>query len=138
MYSEGAYGEGGRDVVQSEAAKANICIAQVVMVTESDRYYEYYEHMRKKTHAKIVIIFLRSHVVGPFMRDINLDMERGEFQFIGSEAWGKNGEILDYDISKGAIIVTVEMDTNIDLEEYLKGIDITYMLIFVFVLFLCY
>jgi hypothetical protein len=48
-------------------------------------------------------------------------MTRGEFQFIGSEAWGKNRDALQYDISKGAIITAVEMDTDRDLEVYIKG-----------------
>lgn len=121
MYSEGAYGEGGRDAVVKVANENFICIAQETKVLESDRYYEYYELMRKKPHAKIVILFLRSHVVQPFLRDINDHMEQGEFQFVGSEAWGTNTDVLQHDVSKGAVIVSVEMDKNRDLEAYIKG-----------------
>lgn len=121
MYSEGAYGEGGKDAVKKAAAIAGICIAQEILVLEQETYYEHYETLRKKPHAKLVIIFLRSHVVGPLMRDLNVNMKRGEFQFIGSEAWGKNGEVLDYDINKGSITVAVEMDKNSYLEEYLES-----------------
>ncbi|XP_045209918.2 uncharacterized protein LOC123561535 [Mercenaria mercenaria] len=120
VYSEGAYGEGGRDAVVAAAAEALICIAQEILVTEKDVYYEHYETLRRKPHAKLVIVFLRSHVVKSFMRDMNTEMKRGEFQFIGSEAWGKNTDILQYDINKGSITVAVEMDKNTYLEEYLK------------------
>jgi hypothetical protein len=48
------------------------------------------------------------------------EMKRGDFQFIGSEAWGKNSEILDYKKNKGSITVAVEMDKNTYLEEFLK------------------
>jgi hypothetical protein len=48
-------------------------------------------------------------------------MTRGEFQFIGSEAWGRNTDVLKYDISKGSLIVTAEMDKNMEMEEYIKS-----------------
>ncbi|KAL4228423.1 hypothetical protein ACF0H5_011470 [Mactra antiquata] len=122
VYSEGAYGEGGRNAVMEEAKANLICIAQDIKVYESETYYEYYEIMRKKPHAKIVIIFLRSHVVNPFMRDVAAsNMETGEFQFLGSEAWGTNSDLLQYDITRGAVIVAVEMDKYRDLEEFLQG-----------------
>ncbi|KAL4228424.1 hypothetical protein ACF0H5_011471 [Mactra antiquata] len=122
VYSEGAYGEGGRNAVIKEAKANFICIAQDIKVYEGETYYEYYEIMRKKPHAKIVIIFLRSHVVNPFMRDVAAsNMETGEFQFLGSEAWGTNSDILQYDVTQGAVVVSVEMDKSRDLEEYLQG-----------------
>lgn len=121
VYSEGAYGEGGRDAVVAAAAEANICIAQEILVLEKEWYYEHYRTLQKKPFAKLVIVFLRSHVVGPFMRDMSSEMKRGEFQFIGSEAWGKNKKMLEYDINRGSITVAVEMDKNTNLEEYLKA-----------------
>ena len=112
---------GGRDAVR-EAAKANkICIIQEIMVEETDTYFSYFEAMRRKPYAKIVIVFLRSHIVVPFLKDVGKEMIRGQFQFIGSEAWGRNKEALQYDISKGAIITAVEMDNDRDLEAYIKG-----------------
>ncbi|XP_045209914.2 uncharacterized protein LOC123561530 isoform X2 [Mercenaria mercenaria] len=126
VYSEGAYGEGGRDSVRAVAVANKICIIQEIMVRESDTYFAYYEIMRRKPHAKIVIIFLRSHVVAPFIHDIDKNMNRGEFQFIGSEAWGKNMAVLQYDITKGSIITAVEMDKNRDLEDYIKKVKPTY------------
>ena len=76
--------------------------------------------MRRKPHAKIVIIFLRSHVVGPFMKDMDELMAPGEFQFIGSEAWATNKEMLLYDINKGSLTMTLQIEKNNDLDEYIK------------------
>lgn len=121
LYSEGAYGEGGRDAVVAAAESAKICIIQTIMVEEKERYYEYYQRMLVKPHARIVVLFLRSHVVGPFLHDLNGSMNRGQFHFIGSEAWGKNKDVLSYDITKGAIITAVEMDKSRELEQYIKG-----------------
>ena len=83
VHNKGAYGAGGKDSVTTSAKKRGICIAQYIEVKESDRYFEYYELMRRKPHAKIVIIFLNSHVLGGFIRDLNEQMTKGEFQFIG-------------------------------------------------------
>ena len=110
VYNEGAYGVGGRDSVIASAKARGICVAQIIEVQETDIYYIYYELIRRKPHAKIVITFLNSHVVGDFMKDLNDLMTNGEFQFIGSEAWGKNVDLLQYDITKGALTVTLEMD----------------------------
>lgn len=110
VHNEGSYGIGGRDSVTSSAKSRGICIAQYIEVKESDRYYEYYDLIRREPHAKIVIIFLNSHVLAGFMRDLNEQMTELEFQFIGSEAWGKNVEYLQYPITKGALTVTLEMD----------------------------
>lgn len=126
VFSEGGYGEGFRDCVRAAAVEAGVCVAQTIQVKESDTYYGYFEILRQKPHAKIVLVLLRSHVVGPFLHDVNEDMKRGEFQFIGSEAWGKNKEVLKYDITQGAIITAVEMDTERDLEYFIKSISIFY------------
>lgn len=102
------------------AESARICVIQTIMVEEKERYYEYYQRMLVKPHARIVILFLRSHVVGPFLRDLDENMNRGQFHFIGSEAWGKNKDALSYDITRGALITAVEMDKNRDLEQFIK------------------
>ena len=121
VYNEGAYGIGGRDSVISSARSRRICIAQSIEVKESDRYYKYYELIRRKPHAKIVIIFLNSHVLENFIRDLNGQMAKGEFQFIGSEAWGKHSDMLKYGITKGALTVTLEMDAIRGLTSYIQN-----------------
>ena len=121
IYSEGQYGEGGRDQVTQAARSKGICIAQMLKVAENSEYNEYYELMRQKPHAKVVIIFLRSHVVGTFMKNVNDRMKPGEFQFIGSEAWAKNEEVLQYDQIKGAITMSLQMEKSEALDEFIRS-----------------
>ena len=123
VYNEGAYGIGGRDSVIASAKARGICIAQITKVRESSRYYEYYERLRKKPHAKIVIVFLNSNIVRNFMRDMN-DNEKntaGEFQFIGSASWGQNSDNLLYDVTNGALTLSMDMEPIIGLMTYIQN-----------------
>ena len=94
LYSEGAYGEGGMSSVRSVLKSRGICIIQETKVPERDSYHGYDDDLRREPHAKVVIVFLRSHVAVPLMKTLTANIERGEFVFIGSEAWGKNQDML--------------------------------------------
>jgi ABC-type branched-subunit amino acid transport system substrate-binding protein len=85
VYSEGTYGEGGRDAIRREARLGNICIKKEIVVKEGESYTGILSQLRVSYFAKIVIVFLRSHVVDPVTTAINENMDYGEFMFIGSE-----------------------------------------------------
>ncbi|KAL3837212.1 hypothetical protein ACJMK2_022583 [Sinanodonta woodiana] len=92
VYSEGSYGEGGRNSIRVAAIVNEICIAQELVIIESavGLGYNILETLRMKSFAKIVIIFLQSHIVLPVMEALSKDVINGEFMFIESESWGKD------------------------------------------------
>ena len=94
LYSEDAYGDGGMSSLKSALTSRGICIIRAIEVPESDVDHNYYSVLRHNPQAKVVIVFLRSHVLVPLMKTLTANIERGEFVFIGSEAWGKNQDML--------------------------------------------
>lgn len=120
VYNECFCGIVRKDSLEEMAKKHGVCVAQYVEVKEKDSYFEYYELIRRKPHAKLVIIFLSSHILSNFMRDLNEQMPKGEFQFLGSETWGKNFDLLKYDIIKGALCVTMELEEIKGLRSYIR------------------
>ena len=120
VYNECTCGSARKDSVAAMALKHGICVAQYLQVKEKDSYFEFYELIRRKPHAKLVIIFLSSHILTNFMRDLNEQMPRGEFQFLGSEAWGDNHDLLQFDITKGSLLVTMELDEIKGLRSYIQ------------------
>ena len=77
VYSEGIYGEGGRDAIRREAKLANICIKKEIVVKEGEIYTGILPTLRKNYFAKIVIVFLRSHVVDAVATAINGSLRYG-------------------------------------------------------------
>jgi hypothetical protein len=125
LYSEDIYGEGGRDVIRKEAKLANICIKKEIAVKEGEPYQGIIDKLRVNYFAKIVIVFLRSHVVDPVTTAINEKMDYEEFTFIGSEAWGY---IPDKFQSKnkfiGSITLALQIAESDTFTSYLSNLDI--------------
>ncbi|KAL3837211.1 hypothetical protein ACJMK2_022582 [Sinanodonta woodiana] len=128
VYSEGSYGEGGRNSIRVAASVNEICIAQELVITESavGHGYNILETLRMKSFAKIVIIFLQSHIVQPVMDALSKDAINGEFMFIGSESWGKDADILKGEskrILETSLVLSLEMHEDLDLVSYVQGIN---------------
>jgi hypothetical protein len=125
VYSEGTYGEGGRDAIRREAKLGNICIKNEIVVKEGEAYQAIIEKLRVNYFAKIVILFLRSHVVDPVTTTFNDQMHYGEFMFIGSEAWGYKPD--QFQAKKkliGSITLALQMAKNDNFTSYLSNLDI--------------
>ena len=120
VYNECSCGTARKNSIAEMARKRGICVAQYINVKEQDTYFEFYELLRRKPHAKLVIIFLNLHILTNFMRDLNEQMTTGEFQFLGSEAWGGNYDLLQYGIVKGALSVTMQLEEVRGLRTYIQ------------------
>ena len=120
VYNECSCGSARKNSIAEMARKHGICVAQFIEVKQRDDYFEFYEILRKKPHAKLVIIFLSPHILPGFIRDQNEIMQKGEFQFLGSEAWGGNYDLLKYDIVKGALSVTMQLEEVRGLRAYIQ------------------
>lgn len=124
VYSVGAYGEGGRDKIKEAAYKNKICVAQEIPVEETGSPYEVYETLRRIPTAKIVIIFLRSHRVEEIMNALVSQIaERGEFIFIGSEAWARKKDPFKNDDRQrllGSFTLSIEMYQDNELRDHIR------------------
>lgn len=94
LYSEGTYGEGGRDDIIRAAKSSNVCVANTIEVQEN-KYSKVLDDLRIKPYAKVVLLFLKSHVVSEVIEVITRSMDAGEFVFIASEAFGTRTEIIE-------------------------------------------
>ena len=125
LYSEGTYGEGGRDAVVDEAKRQKICIANELKVVEG-QYNTILQDMRKYPYAKIVVVFLRSHVVYDVINKIYPSLDAGEFLFIGSEAWSERADIIaNKQYLAGSFSLSLKMADNPGFLTHLSGIDVT-------------
>lgn len=125
VYSEGTYGEGGRDAIKKEAQLANICVRNEIAVKEGEVYYQILNKLRVNPSAKIVIMFLRSHVVDLVTTAINEQMDYGEFMFIGSEAWGyRPDQFQEKKKLVGSITLALRMAENDNFTSYLRDLNV--------------
>ncbi|KAL4223695.1 hypothetical protein ACF0H5_017163 [Mactra antiquata] len=127
IHSVGAYGEGGRDKIREYAALNDICIAQEIAVDEKNSEHAIYDLLLEHSHARLVIVFLRSHVVAQVMPVLAKQIEergkRGEFLFIGSESWANKQQILDGDTNLsmlGSFTMSVEMYQDKQLRAHIQ------------------
>ncbi|KAK3592356.1 hypothetical protein CHS0354_000974 [Potamilus streckersoni] len=128
IYSDEAYGLGGRDSLLAASKGKKVCIVQpTISLKDStdENFSRFYERLRQNPQAKIVIVFLRSHLQPLLMRTLSLQMKKGEFIFIGSETWGKNVDILKQGNPAnliGSFTVAMEMSSKEVLVNNIKGL----------------
>lgn len=94
LFSEGTYGEGGRDDVIRAAKSSKVCVANEIIVQEN-KYSMVLDDLRRNPYAKVVLLFLKSHVVSEVIEVITRSMDAEEFVFIASEAFGTRTEIIE-------------------------------------------
>lgn len=94
LYSEGTYGEGGRDDINRAAKSLKVCVANEIMVQEN-KYSKVLDDLRRKPYAKVVVLFLKTHVVSEVIEVITRSMDAEEFVFIASEAFGTRTDIIE-------------------------------------------
>ncbi|XP_062599622.1 uncharacterized protein LOC134261190 [Saccostrea cucullata] len=94
MYSEGSYGEGGRNAIVRVAKDMKICIANEIIVKEND-YTKIRDNLQKTPYATVVLLFLGSHVVNDVMSELHERINPWSYLFIGSEAFGLRQDIID-------------------------------------------
>ena len=109
VYSEGAYGEGGRDALVQNAKEFKICIANEIKVKE-DEYKRIRDDLNKTPYATVVLLFLKSHVVLDVMTELHETINPWSYLFIGSEAFGTRMDVIaDKPNLKGTITLSLQM-----------------------------
>jgi hypothetical protein len=126
VYSTGAYGEAGKDRIKEEAFKSKICVVQEIPVEETGSAFEIFEKLRRFTHARLVIIFLQSHRLAPVISALTSQIDkRGEFMFIGSEAWARKRDPLKTDnkqVLLGSFTLSLEMYEDNELRTHIQNL----------------
>lgn len=121
VYVEKEYGESAAKLLKSSAKKYNICIAQDIKVEQDGDFYKYYEMIRQKHHAKIVILFLHHPILLKLMQTLTGEMQAGTYQFIASDGWGKHKDMLDVALADGVISVALEIKNVDGLIPYIQN-----------------
>lgn len=125
VYSEGTYGEAGRDSIRLVAKSEGVCIAHEIEITDNFNKNAIIDELRKFQYAKIVIVFVMSQHVPSVTAALN-NMNYGEFLLIGSEAWGyRPGYFSDKQKLAGSLILSLQLPQNNNFTKYLRSTDIS-------------
>ncbi|ESP02213.1 hypothetical protein LOTGIDRAFT_111377 [Lottia gigantea] len=129
LHSQGSYGEGGLYIIKELAGSKGICVANSIEVVESVQvsiYNKLLPELRKHPYAKVVVSFIRSHILENVIVSITESMNDDEFVFIASESWGRRESLLSIpnkDKIQGSISVSLELPLIPEVSEYLKELD---------------
>ncbi|XP_052812238.1 uncharacterized protein LOC128239836 [Mya arenaria] len=122
LYSDTAYGRGGKDAVISQAVAHNICVGQVVMVEQkSDVDLDaIVSELEQENMPKIIMVYLSSFDVVKLIG--SLKTMKG-FIFIASEGWGNRDIIANADNLEGSITLAHELRIPEYINEHIEEIS---------------
>lgn len=125
IYSQGTYGEAGRDSIRLVATSEGVCIANEIEIKDNNDANGIIGQLVKFPFAKIVIIFVMSQHVPSVTTALN-GRQYGDFLFIGSEAWGyRPDDFTDKQKLAGSLILSLQLPQNNNFTKYLRSIDIS-------------
>lgn len=125
IYKAGDYGEGGKNKVKELARKHGICIVNHIALEEGHNPSALYEKLRRYAHAKLVIAFIYGDTLTRIINSLGNQMQRGEFVFIGSEAWARNLAGLKADTNQillGSLTLSLEIYQDKELRSHIQDI----------------
>lgn len=118
MYSEGTYGEGGRNAIVNAAKESKICVANEIKVKEND-YKRIRDDLLKTPYATIILLFLKSHVINDVLEELHKTIEQWSYIFIGSEAFGTRKDIItERPKLEGTISLSLQMKPLTGISEF--------------------
>lgn len=110
MYSEGTYGEGGRNAIVNAAKESKICVANEIKVEENN-YKRIRDDLLKTPYATVILLFLKSHVINDVLTELHETVEQWSYIFIGSEAFGTRKDIITQKPKlEGTISLSLQMN----------------------------
>lgn len=110
MYSEGTYGEGGRNAIVNAAKESKICVANEIKVEENN-YNRIRDDLLKTPYATVILLFLKSHVINDVLTELHETVEQWSYIFIGSEAFGTRKDIITQKPKlEGTISLSLQMN----------------------------
>lgn len=123
VHSEGAYGEGGRDLILDYISKTTfeMCVAQAISFKTDSNGAFVLSKLRKFPKAQIVVMFLGSFDIVQLFDTFNT-IDKNEFLFISSEGWGTRFDVGKYDKLIGSITVTSQLTVNEKLKDHVSSL----------------
>ncbi|XP_050416033.2 uncharacterized protein LOC126829910 [Patella vulgata] len=113
IYTEGAYGEGAYSTLEKLGKDAEVCVIghKVPVTTDYTLYNGLLAKLREIPQAKLVVTFVRSHVIKQVVESITERMAESEFLFIGSETWGSRESVIPEQQRKvyGSLSIALEL-----------------------------
>ncbi|XP_055958800.1 metabotropic glutamate receptor 3-like [Patella vulgata] len=113
IYTEGAYGEGAYSTLEKLGENAGICVIghKVPVATDYTLYNGLLAKLRETPQAKLVVTFVRSHVIEQVVKAVTERMAETEFIFIGSETWGSRESVIPEQQRKvyGSLSIALEL-----------------------------
>ena len=126
LYSEGVYGLSGRNALHHMAKHHGVCIVQSIEVKEFSNFSDVLQNMRTATSTKVILSYVRSHVVYRLAQFLDKSLQPGEFLFIGADGWGAaRHDVRYFETLVGSIVVAEEIPENKYeklLENYLANV----------------
>ncbi|XP_067661392.1 uncharacterized protein [Haliotis asinina] len=128
IHTDEEYGKAGNKALLEAGKKHGVCVAQSISVKNSDKRGDQLGHvssLRKYPQAKVVIIFVLSHVTPVLMSVLDVESKPGEFAFIGGENWSKREAVLANTRQlTGSLTLAQLLPKNDDYEKYYMDIDV--------------
>lgn len=93
MYSEGIYGEGGRNVIVNVVKEFKICVVNEIKVKEND-YKRIWDDFFKIFYVIIIFLFLKFYVINDVLKEFYEIIEVWFYIFIGFEVFGMCKDII--------------------------------------------
>ncbi|XP_067663584.1 uncharacterized protein [Haliotis asinina] len=126
LYTDEVYGITGKEALEKSAKIHKVCIAQSLQIrdsTDASNFKGYVSELRKFRHARMVIVFVRSHVAPILMTALNEEVDIGEFVFIGGESWGKRMQVLTNNFKlRGSFTIGQDLPRNTAFEDHYRQI----------------
>ncbi|KAK6173633.1 hypothetical protein SNE40_017048 [Patella caerulea] len=128
IYTEGAYGEGAYSTLEKLGKDAGVCLIRhnVPVATDYTLYNGLLAKLRETPQAKLVVTFVRSHVIQQVIKAVTERMTESEFIFIGSETWGSRESVIPEQQRKvyGSLSIALELPPVTAFNSYLSKQDI--------------
>lgn len=93
MYSEGMYGEGGRNVIVNVVKEFKICVVNEIKVKENE-YKRIWDDFFKIFYVIIIFLFLKFYVINDVLKEFYEIIEVWFYIFIGFEVFGMCKDII--------------------------------------------
>ncbi|KAK6173631.1 hypothetical protein SNE40_017046 [Patella caerulea] len=125
LYTNGSYGEGGLSALQKLGTTKGVCIIpNEITVTEDYTVFNgLLAKLRQTPQAKLVVTFVRSHLIQPVITSVIQKMQTNEFIFIGSETWGgRESMFLERNRAKlhGSLTISLDLPPVPQFTSYLS------------------
>ncbi|XP_050416899.2 metabotropic glutamate receptor 1 [Patella vulgata] len=125
LYTNGSYGEGGLSALQKLGKTKGVCIIpNEIAVTEDYTVFNgLLANLRQIPQAKLVVTFVRSHLIQPVIASVIQKMKTNEFIFIGSETWGgRESMFLERNRAKlhGSLTISLDLPPVRQFTSYLS------------------